>query len=352
MKKFTLLFFAWAVLGMSGAMALGIYSDISGPSSACPGETKNYTFDNHTTNSGVWPIDYVRVKVTGTGNTLSFNNINIEGSCFAISSSEIECANGGSDVSGVVTARWVSSGVIRVDAFRAGSSRDSDQVNVTANSITPGSIAINGRSPASTFGSFSYVATASPASHSLSNASWSISPTFGYTVSAPNANERLFNFSLEGNYTLTVSGTVTSPCGNSASRTTSRTIVVDNGSGPQPFIIQDGPAERAEDRLQESSPVATDLSPLMLSEKTITSLSLTPNPVNQGQVMQLSLSSKRATAGLAYGKIFDSNGRLVQELTIRDQATEINTEHLTVGVYYLQVSTTEMMETQSFVVTR
>ncbi len=356
MKKLIFLLFSFTLF--SATAALAVSTSLSGPSSTCPGGTLTYSFSATTQSSTLFPISFVRIRVTGTGNTLFATANAANGSvCTTVNPTTVICSNGavaGSGVSGTAFATWATNGSIILEAFNGGGSVTSSKtINVNATAPTPGSITIGGASPVNTIETFAYSALTNPFSHTLTNTTWSISPTFGFTLTAPNQNSRLINFNTEGNYTITVSGTVITPCGNSATRTSSRIIVVDNDEAPQPLIADDGPIVADTDRANPNDTSADLVVPTPLaptgSEAQITPTRLAPNPVQSNQMLQVTLSDEFVD-GNVQAQIFDSNGRLMKVLPLRGKTAEIAVNEFSAGWYILRLSNSTESETIKFIV--
>ncbi len=352
MKRVLLFLIVALSLNSNDSFALSAF--LSGPDVVCPAPaTSTYAVAGLT--NGLSTLQKIQISVQGTGNLVTATPVDGESVCTQLSATLVECrnlVNGGSDVFATATASWSSTGSITVEVFNGnGNVRATETINVTFDTA-PGSLFIGGPSPVNTIETFTYSALTNPLSHNLTNTSWSISPTFGYTVTAPDQNSRSINFDIEGNYTITVTGTVTTPCGNAITRTASRVIVVDDDDAPIPFMETDGPIIAENDRQIQGADqqlISPNSQPLVNADTNLASARLFPNPVEKNQNIQVILSDE-FTAENTLAQFFDSNGRLMKYVSLRDKVTDIALDNFPTGWYVLRLVNSNQSETIKFVV--
>ncbi len=354
MKKFLFVLTMLLCFGWQNGNALSAF--LSGPEVVCPvPATSTYSVAGLTDAPGLVNVEKIRIRVLGTGNGVTAIGATPTSTCTQIAGNEVECVSTTSEVFALATASWVSPGSIVVNVFNSSGNIASSTLLNTSFDTSPGNIVLGGNSVINTLESFAYTAVTRPFSHTLTNTSWSISPTFGYTVTAPNPNERIFDFNTEGIYTITVTGTVTTTCGNTATRTTTRTITVSDDDAPIPFQEQDGPMLSAERKASSEDGLLgvelTELSPTQSHDLEITASVLSPNPVKVGQQMQIQLGSQFQQE-MSTINIFNTQGQLVKTFVQRDAMADFSTAELSEGIYFLRISNSQDSETIQFVVTR
>ena len=293
------------LLTLWGSDALAISTSIDGPSTGCPGTAATHAFSANTQDPFLWPIDFVRITVTGAGNTLTVIPTN-GATCAVSGATTVICADGGGDVFGDAFVTWNSSGTITIEASRAGRIRSTSSKTFTARGA-PGTLAIGGNTPVYTGDPFNYVLFSQPFSHTISGANLSVSPLSGRTVTQVSPTEISVVFTSLGTYTITGTATVTSPCGVSAQRTTSRTIVVDNSIVP---------------RMANASLEAEGMT-------------LSPNPVSLGEKVQIQIPSDGTSSPEGSLEIIDQTGKVVLVKPYSSTDQNLSTKSLAKGIYYV-----------------
>lgn len=356
MKKFTLIFlFAITFTTVYAAPKI----TISGSRDVCSQEVETYSWSWKSCflcHWGTTPGSLV-FSVSGAGNRIESVDVD-RGSTLTPGSDgkiRIGLSTGGSviqSLSGDLNIHWESPGTIKIETSitRRRAFLEVDIID------SPGSLTVGGPHTAYTGRYSSYIALARPFGNTLSNVSWTVSPTYGFSSYNPNPREIVLNFSRTGSYSIRVRATMTSDCGQTASRIYTRYITVEDSDNIY-YMPKDQEEEASNISIleHEIAPSFDDrIEPLNARSDLNKIGRISPNPVDVGTPVSLHFSDIGQYENLQRKvELLSSTGQVLQTSLSNDVRLEFNTTNLTTGVYYVRISSNGvLLESQKLLVIR